>query len=92
MEPWRAKPQEQSLSPEDVDCVRRAWRAFTADHPQRAEALNLAILEEWSPVELADYLGRSYGATREYLSQCRKVLRGYVQHWCGDHHQVSQAR
>ena len=33
VEPWRATPQEPSLSPEDADCVRRAWRAFTADHP-----------------------------------------------------------
>jgi RNA polymerase sigma factor (sigma-70 family) len=92
VELWRATPQESSLSPEDADCVRRAWRAFTADHPQRAEALKLAILEEWSGEDMAQYLGRSYRATLEYLSQCRKVLRTYLQRWCGDEPQITQAR
>lgn len=88
VEPWRTTAQQQA----DADCVRRAWRAFAADHPQRAEALNLAILEEWSGEEMAQYLGRSYKATREYLSQCRKVLRTYLQRWCSDDPQVTQAR
>ena len=51
----------------------------------------LAILEEWSGEDMAQYLGRSYRATLEYLSQCRKVLRTYLQRWCGDEPQITQA-
>ena len=68
---------------EDAACVRRAWRAFAADHPERAEALERAVLEEWNTAELAAFLNRSAGATREYVSQCRKVWRGYWERLCG---------
>lgn len=87
----RAAPQEDTPDAGLVDCVRRAFRAFAADHPTRAEALRLAILEEWTMQELTTYLERSYGATREYVSQCRKALRPYLEH-CRDYLQPSEVR
>lgn len=62
-----------------ADCVRRVFRAFSADHPSRAEALSLLTFYEWSIEEMADFLGRTKGATREYLSQSRKLMRPYLE-------------
>ncbi len=62
--------------------VQRAWRAFAADHPERAEALGRAVVEGWSMAELAESLHKSAGATREYVSQCRKEWRTYGDRLC----------
>lgn len=71
--------------PELVDCVRRAFQDFAAAHPERAQALILVAFEGWTAQELAAYLGRTYGATREYVSQCRTHLRPYLVRRCGDY-------
>lgn len=60
------------------ESLRRAFTRFARDHPERAAALTLLVVEQWNGTELAAYLQRSPGASREYLSQCRKVLQGYV--------------
>ncbi len=67
-----------------TDCVKISFQRFAEDHPQRAVALELAAIEGWSIKELANYLERSEGATREYLRQCRKALRPYIEH-CTDY-------
>lgn len=71
------------LSIEATTCVQRAWRAFAADHPERADALGRAVVEGWTTAELADALHKNLGATREYVSQCRKLWRGYWERLCG---------
>jgi RNA polymerase sigma-70 factor (ECF subfamily) len=76
---------DNTPEPDLVDCVRQAFRAFATDHPQRAQALSLVILEGWTAKELATYLGRSHGATREYVSRCRALLRPYLLERCGDY-------
>ena len=62
-----------------ADCVQRVFKAFSAEHPGRAEVLSLLSFYEWSIEEMADFLGRTKGATREYLSQCRKMIRPYME-------------
>ena len=62
------------------DCVRGGFERFFGVEEERARALMLAALEGWSTAELAEYLGRSLGATREYISQCRKRLQPYIRH------------
>lgn len=61
------------------ECVRNAFARFSAQEPERASALRLVAIEGWSSKELAAHLERSPGATREYVSQCRKVFRPFVQ-------------
>jgi RNA polymerase sigma factor (sigma-70 family) len=63
-----------------VECVRQGFANFAAQHPQRGEALRLAAIEGWSTAELAAHLDRPAGATREFVSQCRKVLRDFIAH------------
>lgn len=60
------------------ECVQRAFAQFAADHHDRAETLALVAFEGWDMAELAAYLKRTPGAVREYVSQCRKKLRPYL--------------
>lgn len=60
------------------DCVRRGFLSFSEAHPDRAGAMQLAVFEGWSMDELASFLQRSPAATREYISQCRKKLKAFL--------------
>lgn len=61
------------------DCVRRGFAAFSAEHPERAEVIYLAVVEGWTREELAAFLGRTPHAATEYLSQCKARLRPYIE-------------
>lgn len=61
------------------ECVSQALQRFSKTCPERAEALRLLHLEEWSIAQVAQFLGRTQAATKEYLSQCRKHFRPFVQ-------------
>lgn len=60
------------------NCVRLAFVEFAERHPDSAQATLLAAVEGWTMDELAQALGRTVGATREFVSQCRKKLRPYL--------------
>jgi RNA polymerase sigma-70 factor (ECF subfamily) len=62
-----------------VDCVRHGFDAFSRTHNDRAQTIMLAVVEGWSIEDLADFLKRTPPATREYLSQCRKKLRVFLE-------------
>lgn len=70
------EPQHEML--EMKNCVRQAFVEFAERHPDNAQATMLAAVEGWTMDELAQVLGRSVGATREFVSQCRKKLRPYL--------------
>lgn len=61
------------------DCVQRGIARFGDDFPDRARAIGFLVIEEWSVEDIARALGRTPGATREFLSQCRKKLRPYIE-------------
>ena len=69
----------QSESTEIDECVRKAFAAFSATHCDRAQVLTLVAFEGWSIDDVAAMLKRTPGATREYLSQCRKKLKDFLQ-------------
>lgn len=60
-------------------CVGQALQRFAKAHPERADAIRLLHQEDWSIAEVAQYLGRTDGATRQFLSQCRKVFKTFVE-------------
>lgn len=77
---------EQTAAPVSDDqsgllqkCVQSGLQQFERDHPDRSDAIRLMHIEEWSVAQLSEYLKRTAGATREYLSQCRRVLKPYLQ-------------
>ena len=61
------------------ECVQRALQAFARQAPERAEVLRRASLDEWSMDDIARFIGRNAGATREYLSQCRKKFKVFLE-------------
>lgn len=61
------------------DCVRRGYADYAAAYPQCAEALDKVVHLHWSTRDVAQFLQRTEGATREYLSQCRKKLRRFLE-------------
>lgn len=76
--------EAQSDSPRDAsggleDCVRMAYAAFAESHADRAEMLARVAFEGWSIEDVAAMLKRTPGATREYLSQCRKKLKVFLE-------------
>ncbi len=64
----------------DVDaCVRDGLARFRAEDPDRAYVLELQM--EGFPIdEIAARVGRTAGATKEYLSQCRKKISPFIKH------------
>lgn len=60
-------------------CVLGALQRFEREHPDRADAIRLAYFQGWSTAELAPYLGRTLGATREFLCQCRKFAKPFFE-------------
>ncbi len=61
------------------DCVSQGLERFAADHPDRAKAIEMQMDDE-SVASIAQRIGRTVGATKEYLSQCKKVLKSYIEH------------
>lgn len=62
------------------DCVRRGFAAFARLFPDRAQCLSWLVTDTLDIGAIAELIGRTPGATREYLSQCRKKLRPFVEH------------
>lgn len=60
------------------DCIASGIHRFAASYPERSHALEL-----WSTGleihAIAEVIGRSYGATRQFLLECRKKMRPYLE-------------
>jgi RNA polymerase sigma-70 factor (ECF subfamily) len=69
----------QAESRELADCVRGAFAAFGETFRDRAAVLSLVAFDGWTIDDVAAMLKRTPGATREYLSQCRKKLKAFLE-------------
>lgn len=65
------------------ECFDRAYAAFAKAHPAAADVVYSTMRHGWNTKELSEYLQRTESAAREYLSQCRKKLKAFVEH-CRD--------
>jgi RNA polymerase sigma factor (sigma-70 family) len=71
---------ERLLLEERADhCFEQGFARFKEIEPERAKVLSLQ-LDDLSIEKIAEKIGRTNGATKEYLSQCRKKLAPYVEH------------
>ena len=68
---------DKDPSREAEACVSRGLSRFASEEPERAFALEL-VVEGVDGQEIADRIGRSYAATRQYLLQCRQRLAPYI--------------
>ena len=60
-------------------CVSAGIEDFAADFPDRARALEMQMDGE-DVQSIANRIGRTIGATKEFLSQCKKKLAPYIEH------------
>ncbi len=61
------------------DCVQKRFAEFQRQDPDRAQCIVWAIIDGLRMKEISVILGRTPGATREYISQCRKKLRDHLE-------------
>jgi len=87
-EQWQSVDQRVSMkefnqSSHDVErevelCVSNGLKLFAKEHPDRAYALEM-VVEGVDSEQIAERLGRTYDALRQYLMQCRKYLKPYIE-------------
>ena len=73
---------DNPLNPTDQtarDCVAHGLEQFAEDHADRARVLEMQMDNE-NVTSIAQRIGRTYGATKEYLSQCKKGFQTYIEH------------
>ena len=78
--------RDQSQSPKILEekgqsrsgCIQEQLVKFREAEPKRAEVIEF-ILKGFGTEEIRLILGRSYGATREFMSQCRKKFRPFIE-------------
>lgn len=60
-------------------CIDGAFSVFAKAHLERADALRKVECDDWPIRDLAEYLGRTEAATRQYLTECRKKFRPFLE-------------
>ena len=82
---WRGDvdggPEGQLRSKQAEQCFRHCAQRFANDHPLASTVVRWVAQDGLSLAEVAQLLGRSPGATREFVSQCRKKARVYFADW-----------
>lgn len=73
----RNGPAEALEQQQHTALVNRQFAAFRRDFPERAQCIAWTCRDDMSMSDIAAAIGRSVGATREYISQCRKKARSY---------------
>ena len=80
--------QSEILTPDDharreqlAECFQRCWTKFEQAAPAHAAVISWIADDGLSNDEIGALLERSPGATREFISQCRKRARVYLAEW-----------
>lgn len=64
-----------------ADCFARCWERFSREAPAHAAVIAWIAEDGLDAAEIAALIGRTPGATREFISQCRKRARVYLAEW-----------
>jgi DNA-directed RNA polymerase specialized sigma24 family protein len=67
------------------DSFERVMADYRELYPARQEYIDLKIIGQLSNKEIEAALGRTPGATREFLSSCRLTFRKVLSRLCGEH-------
>jgi RNA polymerase sigma factor (sigma-70 family) len=76
-----ATPDADSTRHELAECFQRCWKRFETAHPAHAAVMTWIVHDGLTNEEIAQLLERSPGATREFISQCRKRARVHFAEW-----------
>jgi RNA polymerase sigma-70 factor (ECF subfamily) len=76
-----SSPEAQLRRAQLDECFRRCWERFERAAPSHALVMSWIVEDGLTNEQVAALLGRSPGATREFLSQCRKRARIHLAEW-----------
>jgi RNA polymerase sigma-70 factor (ECF subfamily) len=74
-------PEEDARRRQAAECFQRCWERFEAASPAHATVMAWIVEDGLSNEEIGELLGRTPGATREFVSQCRKRARLHLAEW-----------
>jgi len=74
-------PPDAAHARQLAETFQRCWTRFEQDCPAHAAVIVWISEDGLDNAAVAQLLGRTPGATREYISQCRKKLRVYLADW-----------
>jgi RNA polymerase sigma-70 factor (ECF subfamily) len=74
-------PDDEARRRQLDDCFRRCWERFERAAPSHALVMSWIVEDGLSHEQIAALLGRTPGATREFISQCRKRARTHFAEW-----------
>ncbi|MFT7722082.1 MAG: sigma-70 family RNA polymerase sigma factor [Roseateles sp.] len=78
----RVATPEAALAERQVEAVfRQGFDRFAAAHPEHATVLRWVVEDGLDNAAIEALLGRTPGATREFISQCRKKARPFFADW-----------
>jgi len=76
-----ATPDDEVRRAQLAESFSQCWRQFEQASPEHAAVMAWIVQDGLGNEEIAELLGRSPGATREYVSQCRKRARLHFAQW-----------
>jgi RNA polymerase sigma-70 factor (ECF subfamily) len=74
-------PEQLARQREQAAQFSKGWRRFQQEDPLHASVMVWVVEDGLSTDDIAQLLGRTPGATREFVSQCRKRARLYLADW-----------
>jgi RNA polymerase sigma factor (sigma-70 family) len=74
-------PDDEARREQLADCFRRCWARFEEAAPAHAAVISWIADDGLTHDEIGALLERSPGATREFISQCRKRARVHLAEW-----------
>lgn len=74
-------PDDEARRRQLAECFGHCWERFERDAPAHAAVMSWIVQDGLSNEEISALLGRTPGATREFISQCRKRARIYFAEW-----------
>ena len=74
-------PEEALKQRAVAECFERCWQAFARASPEHALVISWIAEDGLTHEEIAALLERTPGATREFVSQCRKRARVHLAEW-----------
>jgi RNA polymerase sigma-70 factor, ECF subfamily len=76
-----ATPEDLARRAEYEAQFRSGWQRFREEDPLHASVMTWVVEDGLSNDDIAQLLNRTPGATREFISQCRKRARHYLANW-----------
>ncbi|HEV2269197.1 MAG TPA: sigma-70 family RNA polymerase sigma factor [Steroidobacteraceae bacterium] len=75
------QPDSEATRAQLDACFQRCWRRFESASPSHALVMAWIVEDGLDHAQIGELLGRTPGATREFISQCRKRARLHLAEW-----------